>query len=211
MDPRNYAPMIHFFHIQGLIIKYFKDYEIIIYKPVEVISKKFGFPTNNANFVVCAVLAIFLNLGLTLFRNPSARKLYSSTAGTFLLFYSHGSGAVLNIFLIISTYLLMFLLPRNAGAKLMAAWALTLMMSVHLYDHLVESVGWKVGTIIQVNFAKVSIIAWNYYDAGKLDDKAKSHNMTQRERYYAEPFRQKPDLLAYFNYFLFVGSSYAGP
>ena len=165
-DPRSLGPIMLFLRIRDQIVESFSAYETLIYKPVDIVAAKLEVPTNNANFVVCAILAVFLNLGLTCFHRPIRRKCYSTFTGTFLLFYSHGSGALLNIFLVLSTYLIMLILPRNAGAKLMAIWAFTLMISVHLYDHLVESTGWKVGTIIQVNFAKVSIIAWNYYDAG---------------------------------------------
>ena len=52
----------------------------------------------------------------------------------------------------------------------MILWAFTLMMSVHLYDFLVESTGWKIGTLLAQNFAQVTIIALNYYDAGKMED-----------------------------------------
>ena len=90
-------------------------------------------------------------------------------------------------------------------------WAFALMMSVHLFDHLVESTGWKVGTIIQISFAKVSILAWNYYDAGYMDNKQKSKYMSDRERYYAEVMRNKPDFFTFVNYFLFVGCSWCGP
>ena len=93
----------------------------------------------------------------------------------------------------------------------MTLWAFAVMMSVHLYDHLVESQGWKVGTIIGVNFAKVSMIAWNYYDAGIKNDKEKAKYMTARERYYAEALQNKPSLFSFINYFLYVGNSYAGP
>ena len=166
---------------------------------------------NNANFLICTVVAFILNLNLPLIKTPFFRKLYSTATGTFLLFYSHGSGALLNMFLILSCYFVMFLLPRKSGAILMTMWAFALMMSVHLFDHLVESTGWKVGTIIQISFAKVSILAWNYYDAGYMDNKQKSKYMSDRERYYAEVMRNKPDFFTFVNYFLFVGCSWCGP
>lgn len=69
---------------------------------------------------------------------------------------------------------------------MMSVCGFTIMMTVHLYDHLIEATGWKIGTIIQVSFAKVLMFAWNYYDAGIMNDKEKSKYMTPREKYFAE-------------------------
>ena len=182
-----------------------------MYGPVDTIAAKIRIPSSNANLVLCTLLAFVLNLNMIFIRSPTGRKIYSTAAGTFLLFYSHGSGAFLNLFLVLSTYLFMAVLPRNAGAVMMAACGFSIMMTVHMYDHMIEATGWKVGTIVQVSFAKVLMFAWNYYDAGIMDDKQKSKNMTQRERYYAEPLKQKPSFFSYISYLLFVGGAYAGP
>ena len=142
-----------------------------MYKPIDIVAAKMGLPASNANFILCTLLAFVLNLNMIFIRRPALRKIYSTTAGTFLLFYSHGSGAILNLLLILSTYIFMAILPRKAGAVMMTLCGFSIMMAVHLYDHLIESKGWKVGTIIQVSFAKVLMFAWNYYDAGIMNDK----------------------------------------
>ena len=77
-------------------------------------------------------------------------------------------------------------LPRKWGAVMMSVCGFTIMMTVHLYDHLIEATGWKIGTIIQVSFAKVLMFAWNYSDAGIMNDKEKSKYMTPREKHFAE-------------------------
>ena len=105
-------------------------------------------PANNANFLVCTLLAFALNLNMIFIRTPILRKIYSTVAGTFLLFYSHGSGGFLNLFLIFSTYVFMAVLPRKWGAVMMTVCGFSIMMTVHLYDHLIEATGWKIGTIV---------------------------------------------------------------
>ena len=43
------------------------------------------------------------------------------------------------------------------------------------------------------------------------DDDIKGKHLTQRERYYAEPLRQKPSFAQFWNYFMFCAASYSGP
>ena len=51
------------------------------------------------------------------------------------------------------------------------------------------------------------MLAWNYYDAGIMDDPKLSEHMTDRERYYAEPHREHLSLQKWLNYFYFIGSA----
>ena len=83
----------------------------------------------------------------------------------------------------------------------MVVWAFTIMISVHTYDHLIEWHGWKIGATLSMNFAKVSIIAWNYYDAGRLENPEKVKLMSEREKHYALPLRERLDFFSFINYF----------
>ena len=48
------------------------------------------------------------------------------------------------------------------------------------------------------------MVSWNYYDAGQVDDKEKSKHMTERERFYAVPLRNKLDFFSFINMFTAV-------
>ena len=49
--------------------------------------------------------------------------------------------------------------------------------------------GWDIDLIFMMNFIKIHMMTVNYVNAGKLNDPVLSKNLTDRERFYAEPLR----------------------
>ena len=81
------------------------------------------------------------------------------------------------------------------------------MIGISVYYYLRQMGGYTIVTSLSMHFAKTHIIAFNYYDAGIMDDPVLSKWMTPRERYYAEPHRERLSYGKWINYFYFVGSS----
>ena len=70
--------------------------------------------------------------------------------------------------------------------------------------------GWDIDLIFMMNFIKFHMMAVNYTNAAILDDPVKGKDLTTRERYYAEPLRERVHFIDFMHYFLFVGSSWSG-
>ena len=131
--------------------------------------------------------------------------------GFFLVSYFYGSGIILILFFNITAYLVYRFLPRTMGAILMTLWTMFAFFVVNVYNfntknQLVGGHGFHVFSALSINFGKHLILAWNYYDAGLLDDPVLSKHMTTRERFYAEPHRKPLSYTKWFIYFFFVGS-----
>lgn len=67
-----------------------------------------------------------------------------------------------------------------------------------------------VDLIIMINFCKMHMFAVNYDNAGKLDDEKQSKYFTARERYYAEPLRERISCYDFCQYFLFCATCFSG-
>ena len=61
-----------------------------------------------------------------------------------------------------------------------------------------------------MNFVKVHMMAVNYVNAAKLDDPVAGKDLTQRERYFAEPLRERVPFMDFVHYFLFCGAAWTG-
>ena len=127
--------------------------------------------------------------------------------GVFLVFYAYGTGALLIIFLNLITYLIYWYFERNRAAALMSIWTFFTMFSVAVYNYLIGYSGYSIKTALGIHFAKTCIIAWNYYDAGIMDDPTLSKWMTTRERYYAEPHKKQLSFSKWINFYYFIGST----
>lgn len=182
-----------------------------MYAPLDPIQELTKLNAARSAAFVCIISSFFLCLGLNFIKNPLLRKTYSTTFGILLSFYFWGVDAFLNLFMVLSTYLIMLVLPRNQASKIMVWWTGGILASVHYYYFMAPERPVAIFLLLMFTFAKVHMVSWNYYDAGLLDDKEKSKKMTPRERYYAEPFRKMPNFFGWIQYFYFVGSSFNGP
>ena len=128
-----------------------------------------------------------------------------------LVLYFYGSSIFAIMFFNLTAFCLYAALPRNTAAVAMALWTFLAMISCNIYNFFyttqeVGGHGQNLFTALSINFAKHYILAWNYYDGGILDDPVRSKHMTERERFYAEPHRERLSFSKWMHYFFFVGT-----
>ena len=99
-----------------------------------------------------------------------------------------------NIIYVTVAYLLMKCCSRTTGSNLMTWWGAICMVGVSFHHfHIADALsgGLALDLIFMTNFVKIHMFAVNYDNAGMLDDAEKSKHFTSRERYFAEPLRNK--------------------
>ena len=186
-DPRNFTLVQKFLDLSDNIEDYFKPFGEVMYCPLEPVCEVTKLNKIRAAAFICIIASFFFSMGLSMIKIPWARKLYSTVLGITLNFYFWGVGAWLNLFLVVSTYVIMLVLPRNLASKAMSWWAGSVLFCVHYY-YFTAPVERSTGIFLSLmfTFAKVHMVSWNYYDAGLLSDPEKSKYMTEREKFYAQ-------------------------
>ena len=184
----------------------------MMYKPLDPVCEVTKLTKIRAAALVCIITSFFFSLGLSYITKPLVRKIYSTSLGFVVNFYFWGIAAWFNLFLVISTYLIMLLLPRNLASKAMVWWAGSILLIVHYYYY-TAPVERTTGMFLPLmfSFAKIHMVSWNLYDAGLLSDPEASKYMTDREKYYAKACVEKPGFLDWIHYLYFVSTCGAGP
>ena len=122
-DPRDLAITQKFLELRADLVDYFTPLSDTMYAPLDPIEAALKLNRARSAAFICILSSFFLCLGLNFIRNPLLRRIYSTSCGIFLNFYFWGVDAFLNAFLILSTYAIMLLLPRNQASTVMAWWA----------------------------------------------------------------------------------------
>ena len=200
-----------FLEIRSSLETKFSSLGDTVYEPLDPLQKLTKMNTERTTAFVCILISYILCLGLNFIRNPLLRKIYSTSFGMLLCFYFWGVNAFLQVFMVVSTYLILLFLPRNLASNLMVWYAGGILGSVHYFYFTAPERPVAIFLLLMFTFAKVHMVSWNYYDAGLLDDPEKSKNMTPRERHYAEVLREIPSFFDWIQYFFFVGSATNGP
>ena len=158
----------------------------MMYKPLDPVCEVTKLTRIRAAAFVCIIASFFFSLGLSFTTKPLVRKIYSTGLGFFINFYFWGIHAWFNFFLVVSTYLIMLVLPRNLASKAMVWWAGSILAAVHYY-YFTAPVERTTGMFLPLmfTFAKIHILSWNLWDAGQLSDPEKSKLMTEREKHMA--------------------------
>ena len=192
-DPRNFTPVQKFLELSNSVEDFFKPLGEIMYKPLEPVCEVTKLNQIRAAAFICIIGSFFLSLGLSYIQQPILRKLYSTIFGFAISFYFWGVGAWFNLFLVVSTYVIMLTLPRMVAAKLMTLWAGSILCFVHYYYY-TASVERSTGIFLSLmfSFAKIHMVSWNYHDAGLVGDAEKSKHMTDREKHYSEALAEVP-------------------
>ena len=110
--------------------------------------------------------SFFLCFPLNFIESSFLRKVYSSTAGFTVSLYFHGTGMLVNMAFIVSTYIWMRILPRKAACITMAVWSTSILMIMQWYYFMELKSGFVLTTILRMNFAKIVMVICNYSDAG---------------------------------------------
>ena len=135
---------------------------------------------------VFSVISIFgLSLVLSLIEYPLLRKLFSTTFGFVFGFYIFGPGYVWNLLQFMVIYVVLAVLPREAGAKVghVIAFATLTMSNLYVFWLGVGKNDFIFRSQLLQNFVKLHMTLCNYNDAGKLSDPEKKKLMTPREIY----------------------------
>jgi len=106
-------------------------------------------------------------------------------------------------------YLLMRLLPRFTATNCMSWFSLTCLVIAGVY-HLhfkPEGAYLDIDLVFMINFVKIHMMAVNYDNGFLLD---KENMMTSREKFYAEPLRERVKFADFCDYFFFCAASWTG-
>ena len=163
------------------------------------------FSTVILSFIICLLLGQIGSVPL--------RKLFSTTTGFLIGLYFYGVLFYWNVFYILVNYLLMRCFERHLASNLMTWFSALGLISASFYHFQIKmgkDSGWDIDLIFMMNFVKFHMMAVNYDNAAKLDDKVKGKEMTERERFYAEPLRNRVHFMDFLHYFFFCGSVWTG-
>ena len=133
---------------------------------------------------VFSCIAIFgLSLVLSLIDVPIVRKLFSTTMSFVFGFYIFGPGYVWILLQFIVIYVVLAVLPRDAGAKVGHAIAFVTLSMSNLYVFWLGAGKNEFVFRSQLlqSYVKLHMTLCNYSDAGKLSDPEKKKHMTPRE------------------------------
>ena len=183
----------------------------IVYGPLEKIGDSLDQALTQIIYVSAIILSLASCLVLGQIDDIFSRKLVSLTTGIAIGFFFFGTLFFMNIGFVLVNYLCMRMMERHLAANVMTAFSVVCLMiasTYHLHYKPKDNLTWDIDLIFMINFVKVHMMAVNYDNAVKLDsDKG---TMTSRERFYAEPLRQRVKFWDFMNYFFFVASCYSG-
>ena len=158
------------------------------------------------SFVACLILGQI--------ESTSRKKVFSTVSGFLISLFFYGLLLGFNIAYILGNYLLMRFLPRKTAATAMTVFSAVCLFAAsfyHFHINNAKSGGWDIDLIFMMNFIKFHMLAVNYDNAGKMQDPAdKGRDLTERERYFAEPLRERVRFFDFINYFFFCGAAWTG-
>ena len=182
--------------------------------PAKFIADVVKFDLGTSAWIFSMFSVFFLSLVLSLIKNPTCRKWFSTLFGLHFSFYVTGPGYFFVILMFMAVYPFMVIFSRRQAAILGSAMAL-LMLSLGNFYVWYQGLGKSEFSFVfqnMQNFIKIHMTLVNYNDAGKLDDPTTKHHLTARERYHAEALRERPSLLNWFHYhMLMLSSTLGGP
>jgi ABC-type Na+ efflux pump permease subunit len=91
----------------------FKPITDVAYAPLASISALFGRPMDQVMILFCLLIAFFLNILLSLIKEPFYRKLVSTFGGIAISTYAYGLGIIFLIPYNMIGYVCMCLVPRK--------------------------------------------------------------------------------------------------
>ena len=118
--------------LQGhyLIQDFFRPLSDVVYVPTQLVAEHIERTEDQAAFIITMFASFFLCFPLNFIEDPFWRKIYSSMSGFAVSLYFHGTGMIVNMFFILSNYLLMKYLPRRAACYSMGAWSFIFLMVI---------------------------------------------------------------------------------
>ena len=127
-------------------------------------------------------MAFLLSFGINFFKQPTARKLYSTGTGLFIGFYYHGISNFFYIFYISILYAVMKLLPKEKVFYPVLVLT-TLLFSLRSFYQAWDG-NLDAGPRCQAQIIWVRSIMWAYHlhDSLVLDDSEKSKQLGDYER-----------------------------
>lgn len=151
------------------------------------------------------MMALTLSFGLPLIKNVALRKIYSTTFGIFMSFYTFGSTAVVLIPYNMIGYFAMVFLPRQYAIIAIVVISGGILTIENYRMMMIEELGFKVKCIMMITFCKMHMLSCNYRDgAGDINT-----GLNSREK--ARAIKTLPSLVDYICYMFNLGSGVCGP
>ncbi len=117
----------------------------------------------------------------------------------------------MNVGFVLVNYFCMRLMERHMAANVMTGFSVVCLIIAgmyHLHFKPKDNLTWDIDLIFMINFVKIHMMAVNYDNAVHLD--SKEGKLTSRERFYAEPLRDRIRFYDFMNYFFFAAVSWSG-
>jgi lysophospholipid acyltransferase len=115
-------------------------------------------------------LGVILN---HLVRGTTARHLFATITGFLLQAYMFRESVIHPFIMMLVTYLMMLLLPRNVQHKAVFVFVMGYLSGSHIYRMYTKFGGWDmdISTYTMILTAKLSALAFCYKDGGAKDEK----------------------------------------
>ena len=173
---------------------------------VQKLSEGTGIPYILLHFVLSMFLIFPFAYIFRFFKGEKIRLIANLIFGILLQYNMIGNGMRHLIYETTFTYLFIKFLGRKVSAFYLVVFNFIHLTYLHFYDFWYHYGEWTLGaeTVCMMSLCKFSIIAFNYEDGGKDDDKIPDFFKNKR-------IINKPTLLETFSYIFFFPTSLIGP